>query len=390
MEKVIASERIPIKLWLSDIEEGALEQAKNLANLPFAFKHIAIMPDSHQGYGMPIGGVLACQRTIIPNAVGVDIGCGMCAVKTDLQEVDNERLKKVLGRIRNSVPVGRNHHDKKQTGDILNLDNYEVSKLGSDSISYQENQSAHYQLGSLGGGNHFIEIQQGNDGYIWLMIHSGSRNVGYTVARHYNNLAQEYCKMWHSSVPKDLAFFPVESELFTQYRLEMEYCVDFAFANRMRMMERVQDALLSEFPRVSFDDVINKPHNFAAWENHFNQNVIVHRKGACRARKGEIGMIPGSQGDPSYIVEGKGEPQSFESCSHGAGRKMSRTAARKTLSLKSERANLNRMGVLHALRHDQDLDEAPSAYKNILEVMSNQEDLVNEIVELLPLAVVKG
>lgn len=384
MKRVISTEQITLKLWLEDIEDGALQQAKNLANLPFAFKHIAIMPDSHQGYGMPIGGVLAAKEAIIPNAVGVDIGCGMCSLRTNLREIDINILKKIMGIIRQMVPVGFSRHKNKQ-------DPKWMPEL-TNNIPIVESQfeKAHYQVGTLGGGNHFIEIQKGSDGYIWIMIHSGSRNIGYTVAKHYNDLAKEQCEKWHSTVPKDLAFLPLGTELFTRYLNEMNYCIEFALCNRKLMMERVKLAFAEIIPEVSFSDFINKPHNFASWENHFGQNVIVHRKGATRARDGELGMIPGSQGTSSYIVRGKGNPDSFESCSHGAGRVMSRTKARNTLSVESERKRLNEMGVIHAIRSKNDLDEAPSSYKDIKQVMSNQTDLIDIEIELRPLAVIKG
>lgn len=383
MKKVIESERVPIHLWLEDIEEGALQQAKNIANLPVSFSHVAIMPDSHQGYGMPIGGVLATQNAIIPNAVGVDIGCGMCSLRTNRQEIDRDTLKKIMGRIRDSVPVGFSHHNKKQD------DKWMPDLNGELPIVRQEYESALKQVGTLGGGNHFIEIQEGSDGYIWIMIHSGSRNIGYTVAKHYHNLAKEKNR-GRDDVPKDLAFFREDTDEFSLYSNEMNYCIDFALANRKLIMERVKEAFADEMSGVEFADFINKPHNFAARESHFGKDVIVHRKGATRARQDELGMIPGSQGTPSFIVKGKGNPKAFESCSHGAGRIMSRTKAKKTLSVEDETKSLEERGILHAVRHQSDLDEAPGSYKDIKTVMSNQEDLVDIVIELQPLAVVKG
>lgn len=385
MEKVITEGRIPIKLWLEDMEEGALRQARNLADLPFAFRHIAIMPDSHQGYGMPIGGVLATQGAIIPNAVGVDIGCGMCSLRTNQQNIDEGRLKAVMGIIRDRVPVGFNHHDNKQDAEWM-----PPAEEGETPIADREYDKARYQVGTLGGGNHFIEIQKGSDGYIWIMIHSGSRNIGYTVAKHYNELAREKCGQWFSEVPKDLAFFPRETEEFHRYRREMNYCINFAVNNRKLMMERVKEAFERVIPMVDFSDFINKPHNFAAWENHYGEDVIVHRKGATRAREGERGMIPGSQGTPSYIVRGKGNDESFHSCSHGAGRVMSRRQAKRTLSVEKETAPLEERGILHAIRSESDLDEAPGSYKDIRKVMERQRDLVEVEIELQPLAVIKG
>ena len=384
MIQKIETERIPIKLWLEDIEEGALQQAKDLANLDIAFRHIAIMPDSHQGYGMPIGGILATIDAIIPNAVGVDIGCGMCSLRTNLQEIEIDDLKKVMGRIRETVPVGFKHHEEKQNEEWMPVLEEDLP------IVSREYERGKYQVGTLGGGNHFIEIQKGSDGYIWIMVHSGSRNIGYTVANHYHKKAVEETKKRGNGVPKDLSYFVRGTEEYDNYFKEMNFCIEFALQNRKLMMERVKDAFVEFMPSVEFSNFINKPHNFAAWETHFGEKLMVHRKGATRAEKGEWGMIPGSQGTSSFLVKGKGNPLSFNSCSHGAGRLMSRTEARKTLDLKAEVAQLKEMGVLHALRHKKDLDEAPSSYKDINEVMALQKDLVDIKVELTPLAVIKG
>ncbi|HRK54197.1 MAG TPA: RtcB family protein [Cyclobacteriaceae bacterium] len=386
MKAVITTEKIPIKLWLEveQVEEGALEQARNLANLPFAFKHIAIMPDTHVGYGMPIGAILATKGAVVPNAVGVDIGCGMCSLRTNLTHIETPELKKIMDIIRKTVPVGFNHHESIQD------ESWMPEKKGDLPIVEQEYQSALYQIGTLGGGNHFIEIQKGSDGYIWIMIHSGSRNIGYTVANHYNDIAKEKNKASGENVPRDLAFIPEDSEYFDLYWNEMNYCIDFALANRKLMMERTKLAFMEIMPEVEFADFINKPHNFAALEEHFGEMVIVHRKGATRARKGEWGMIPGSQGTQSFLVKGKGNAKAFESCSHGAGRIMSRSEARKSLDLEEERKILTDQGILHAIRHQSDLDEAPSSYKDIDEVMANQADLVDIQIQLQPLAVIKG
>lgn len=384
MIQKIVTEKIPIKLWLKDLEEGALQQAKDLANLEIAFRHIAIMPDSHQGYGMPIGGVLATKNAIIPNAVGVDIGCGMCSLRTDLREIDQKDLKKIMGMIRKTVPVGFNHH-------LENQDEKWMPAISDDlPVVSKEYKRALTQVGTLGGGNHFIEIQRGSDGYIWIMVHSGSRNIGFTVANHYHNKAKDEIGNIDQDVPEDLAYFMKGSEGYDLYFNEMNYCIEFALQNRKLMTERVKDAFLEFLPDVKFSNFINKPHNFAAWENHFGEDLIVHRKGATRAEKGEWGMIPGSQGTNSYIVKGRGNPLSFNSCSHGAGRIMSRHQARKKLDLKKEKQHLENMGVIHALRNKKDLDEAPGSYKDIRQVMALQKDLVDIQVELTPVAVIKA
>ena len=391
MKQVIATERIPIKMWLDDIEDGALAQAQNLANLPFAFKHIAVMPDAHQGYGMPIGGVMATKGVVVPNAVGVDIGCGMCALKTSLTNLDTETTKKIMGGIRASVPVGFNHHPTNQ--DEKWMPNDIAPDVPGPIIVYQEYGSALKQVGTLGGGNHFIEIQKGSDGHIWVMIHSGSRNLGYKVAKHYNDLAITLNERWFSIIPKsyELAFLPLDTVEGQAYMSEMTYCVEFALSSRLLMMERVKASFYDACPDVEWcGEVINIAHNYAAMEHHFNTNVMVHRKGATQARMGQLGIIPGSQGTASYIVRGLGNPESFESCSHGAGRKMGRKQAQRELDLQEEIERLDKAGVIHGIRNEKDLDEAAGAYKDIDTVMSNQTDLVEVVVELKPLAVIKG
>ncbi len=389
MKKVVTTEKQPIKLWLDDIESGAFEQARNLANLPFVFQHIAVMPDAHQGYGMPIGGVMATEEMVVPNAVGVDIGCGMCAVRTSLTTVSTEQLKQVLAEIRRTVPLGFSHQKKKV--DPRFMPKADVALDGLPVIA-REYQAALTQLGTLGGGNHFIEIQKGDDGRIWLMVHSGSRNLGFKVANYYNRLAMDLNRQWGSSIPKgwQLAYLPTTSVAGQAYLQEMRYCVDFAFANRKMMMERIKDALLAVAPPVFFEPMINIAHNYAAMEVHFDRHVLVHRKGATSARAGEIGIIPGSQGSPSYIVRGLGNPESFASCAHGAGRKMGRKQAQRQLNLEQEKKRLDDQGIIHAVRSSGDLDEAPGAYKDIEEVIDNQLDLVEVVVTLRPLAVVKG
>lgn len=389
--KVINSEKRPIKLWLEDIEDGALNQAKNLANLPFTFKWVSIMPDSHQGYGMPIGGVLATDQVIIPNAVGVDIGCGMCAVKTSLTEIDTETLKKIMGEIRKVVPVGFGHHKEKQDERLMPPI---VSTRNGGKIVEQEYQNALSQIGTLGGGNHFIEIQKGNDGHIWIMIHSGSRNFGFKIAHYYNEEAIKLNEKWRTTVPKEqeLAFLPMGESLADDYINEMNYAIEFALANRKLMMENVLKSFHQILGQVSFsiDPIINIAHNYARLENHFGKNVMIHRKGATLATPETIGIIPGSQGTKSYIVKGKGNPDSFNSCSHGAGRKMGRKEAQRTLNLENEVKMLNDKGIIHSIRGQKDLDEAPSSYKDISVVMDNQKDLIDIQVELTPLAVIKG
>ncbi len=397
MKKVIDSENKPIKMWLNDIEDGALEQAKNLANLPFTFKHIAIMPDCHQGYGMPIGGVLATKDIIIPNAVGVDIGCGVACCKLSVTEITIDQIKQIFGGskeykegIRTLIPVGFSHHSKKQGIDWMP----ELNLYDSNSPIYDNFDSSQKQIGTLGGGNHFIEIQKGSDEHIYIMIHSGSRNLGFKVAKNYNEIAKGLNEKWYSSVNSkwDLAFLPVDSDEGQSYISDMKYCVEFAKHSRLLMMTRCLEAFNTIFDEIYPENNINSywdvAHNYVSLENHFGENVWVHRKGATKAMKGQIGLIPGSQGTSSYIVEGLGNPDSFMSCSHGAGRLMSRTKAKELLNLEDE---IKKMGnIVHGIRHKNNLDEADGAYKNINEVMDNQSDLVKIKTKLTPLGVIKG
>ena len=380
MKQVMTSERIPIKLWLDDIGDKALAQAKDLANLFFAWKWIAIMPDSHLGYGMPIGGVMATRDVIVPNAVGVDIGCGVMAVKLSITDMDTETIKKILGRIREVIPVGFNHNVETQSWNGFN-DAPDIP------IIQQELHSARKQLGTLGGGNHFIEIQKGSDNHIWVMIHSGSRNFGYKTAKEYHERAKKMCMRWKSDIPNlDLAFLPMEDE-GSEYYKAMGYCLDFAKANRNLMMSKAV-RIISEITGAKVEHKIDIHHNYAAFEHHFGKNVLVHRKGATKAMKNSEGIIPGSMGTNSYITIGLGDSDSFMSSSHGAGRRMGRKQAKKNLNLKDEQERME--GIVHGLRTRNDLGEAPGAYKDIEVVMENQKDLVEISIKLLPLGVIKG
>jgi len=382
LNKVITTEKLPIKMWLETIEDEALGQARNLANLPFAFRQIAIMPDSHVGYGMPIGGVLATCGVIIPNAVGVDIGCGVMSVKTSLTEIDESTLKDIMGQIRAVIPVGFNHNKEPRIWEGF-------ARAPDIKIIQDELKSARNQLGTLGGGNHFIEIQRGDDGHIWIMLHSGSRNFGFKTAKTYHMRAKELCERWYSSIPhKDLSFLSMDSQDGQEYFSAMNYCLDFAEANREEMMSQIVQIVCSATASMTYQPSINVHHNYAVMEHHFGSNVMVHRKGAIRAYEGQLGIVPGSMGTSSYITEGLGNEESFKSSSHGAGRKMGRKVATQTLNLAEEQEKM--VGIVHGLRNQSDLDEAPGAYKSIDEVMANQADLVRIVCKLQPLAVIKG
>jgi len=386
MIQTITTEKIPIKLWLSDVEEGAMRQIRNIANFPFAFHHIAIMPDAHEGYGMPIGGVMATREVIVPNAVGVDIGCGVCAQKSSLTGIDTNTIRAIMSDIRTMIPLGFNKHTEKQP-------EYLMPKLEiKGGYIDKEWDNALKSLGSLGGGNHFIEIQRGSDGQIWIMLHSGSRNLGKKTADHYNRMAIRECQAKGSIelIKQELAYLELESEAGEKYFAEMNFCVQYALANRRLMMERIKEAFINNISNIKWEDFINIAHNYASQELHFGHNVIVHRKGATEARAGQTGIIPGSQGTKSYIVEGLGNPESFCSCSHGAGRKLGRKQAIRALDLEDEIEKLDKKGIIHSIRTRDDLDEASGAYKDIDEVIRNQEDLVRVKLVLSPLAVIKG
>ena len=346
--QTITSERIPIKIWAADIDAAALQQARNLANLPFAFRWIAVMPDAHTGYGMPIGGVLATEDMVIPNAVGVDIGCGMAAVRTNLRNVHTEELQDILAIIRAEVPVGFKHHHDPQTWGGFD-------RAPDISIIQDELNSARHQLGTLGGGNHFIEIQRGDDGFVWLMIHSGSRNFGLKVASEYHRLAKASCARGKINLSDpDLSYLTADSPQGREYLTAMNYCLDFARANRALMVERGMQAITAVTGGVGTFEV-NIHHNYAAVESHFGREVLVHRKGATSARKGQAGIIPGSMGAHSYITEGLGNDESFQSSSHGAGRRMGRNEATRRLDLRQEQQKMK--GIIHGLRTKRELDE---------------------------------
>lgn len=383
-----------ILCWSNNPEDEAIEQARNITKHPWLVGNVCLMADTHCGYGMPIGGVVALKNAVCPNMVGVDIGCGMLAVKTSLIEITTEQLKIILGGskeynggIRANIPVGFNKHSKDQECSLFNDDRWYSSDICGRELS-----NAKKQLGTLGGGNHFIEIQKGDDNHIWFMIHSGSRNLGYQVAKHYNKVANDLCKLWkQDSIIKDeLAILPFETDECYRYLQEMQLCLDFAYENRKHMSNVIKSEFRNVFQDIKFEQEINIHHNYASIESHYSQNVMVHRKGATLARENTIGIIPGSQGTSSYIVQGLGNKASLTSCSHGAGRKMSRTKAIANLDLTSEQKLLDDKGILHSIRHKNSLDEAPSAYKDIDVVMEEQKDLVKILVKLQPLAVVKG
>ncbi len=381
--------RLPVKSWCDRVEQGALDQAANLANHPRVVGHVALMPDCHVGYGMPIGGVVACDNAIIPNAVGVDIGCGMCAVQTSVEvdAISRSQIRKCMDAVQERIPLGEGHcHRRPQQWDRFN-------ELPSW-LDEHARELAFRNLGSLGGGNHFVELQAGDDGMVWLMLHSGSRNLGYRIAERHHGIALKR----HSELG-DLAYLEVGSSEGQAYLHDMNVALAYAQENRARMMQVFREALFVTFGDVRFTKEINIHHNYAAKEAHFGRTVWVHRKGATSAKEGEEGIIPGSMGTHSYIVRGCGNPESFQSCAHGAGRKLGRMAASRTLL--REDCDKAMTGIVfsgwHAFRGGGrkmkgllDLSEAPQAYKDIDEVVGASSDLAVPLVRLRPLGVVKG
>ena len=383
--------RVPIKSWAPDLEARAFEQAVNLSNLPFAIDHVALMPDAHAGYGMPIGGVLFADRAVVPYAIGVDIGCGVALVETDLtvETLGAEGLERVLETIDAGVPTGFETLDR-----AVDRDEAEAA-IGielPDSVRAAWFEKSLTQLGTLGGGNHFLEIQRDGNGRVFVMLHSGSRSLGKAICDESHKRALALNKAWHSDLPHDeLAYLPVGSDEFGAYWKAMAFALRFAEVNRTRMLDVVEAAFERHTAIGRFDRVVDVHHNYAAWETHGGMTGIVHRKGAVRARDGETVLIPGSMGTASYVGEGLGNAESFHTCQHGAGRAMSRTAARKAKTSTAVYAEMEALGVLLRSSEPKDVaEEAAFAYKDIESVMAASASLVRATRRLTPLGVVKG
>lgn len=409
-----SKQRKSIKIWLNnkeEVEEACLEQAMNLANLPFVHKWVSLMPDTHAGYGMPIGGVLATTDVIIPNAVGVDIGCGMAFIQANIPaellrntETPNGILAQaIIGNVLRNVPVGFAKHNQMQDSITLaDMDtdlSWDAQKAKYPELAEQCFPNAWYQIGTLGGGNHFIELQADENDHVAIMIHSGSRNLGKQVADFFNKKAVELNKQWYSDVPAEwkLPFLPVNSEIGQDYIKWMQLAMDFAKENRDKMMQQTKSVLYNMvkkytgFTGIEESLSVNAHHNYAAIEHHYGKNVWVHRKGAIRARKGELGIVPGAMGSYSYIVEGLGNEESFMSCSHGAGRKMSRKKAREEFPVEQTIVDLKEQGVYLGKHNKADVsEESRFAYKDIDAVIENELDLIKPIKKLKTVAVIKG
>ncbi len=386
IKAILNQARVPIKLWtdLDTVDSGALTQLTQTANLPFVFKHVAVMPDVHVGKGATVGTVVATQNAIVPACVGVDIGCGMMAVKTRLPSAPVlDRMREIRDAIERAIPVG--FAENKRTAKSVS------SWIGWKQFPGDDKDKAKSQLGSLGGGNHFIELCLDKTDAVWVVLHSGSRNVGKTLAERYIRKAQRICQTNLVQLPnRDLAYLSEGIPEFTEYLNVLDWCQAYALQNRIEMMDRVTGILANFFsdgaPLTRLMEV-NCHHNYVAKEKHFGKNVLLTRKGAVRAQKGDLGIIPGSMGAQSFIVRGLGNEESFHSCSHGAGRKMSRTEAKKRFNLKDLAAQTEGVDC----RKDRGvLDEIPGAYKDIRTVMENQSDLVEVVAELKQFLCIKG
>lgn len=388
----------PIKNWAANIEDQALQQAKNLARLPFiAPQGVALMPDAHAGKGSTVGSVIATERAIIPAAVGVDIGCGMNAVRLSLKASDlPDDLRAIRHQIERDVPLGaggahNRHQELDRNHDRLPaLPSLRFAELLEDELKLGTMHKPVSQLGTLGSGNHFIELCLDENQDVWIMLHSGSRGIGNMIGTHFIERAKRRMEQFFINLPDgDLAYLPEDTDDFKDYMEAVGWAQNYALENRRVMMEAVIAAVRRHIPKefTITQEAINCHHNYVERENHFGRNMWVTRKGAIRARAGDLGIIPGSMGQRSYIVRGKGNMDSYCSCSHGAGRVMSRAEARRKFSLTDLVAQTQ--GV-ECRKDDAVLDEIPSAYKNIDEVMANQADLVEIVHTLKQVLCVKG
>lgn len=395
----LQGEKVEVRLWtpLEEVEFAALTQLKNIAALPWVFKHVAVMPDVHFGMGATVGSVIAMKDAVSPAAVGVDIGCGMGAIRTNLKAEDlPDDLKAIRHQIERDIPVGFNQHDEQvvrrarfgvESDRLVNDTQRLFERFSGLDTSVQDLEGkARKQCGTLGGGNHFIELCLDTQGNVWMMLHSGSRNIGKTLAEVHIGIAR---KLAHNAVlpDPDLATFLKGTPEMEAYRRDLFWAQEYAFLNRRVMFELYKNVMRKFFPQVTFEQPILCHHNYVSEEVHFGEDLIVTRKGAISAKLGQLGIIPGSMGARSFIVSGLGNEESFCSASHGAGRRLSRTKAKKTFTL-ADLAEQTK-GV-ECRKDDGVLDEIPGAYKDIEQVMRNQADLVKVKAELRQVLCVKG
>ncbi|HRL97939.1 MAG: RtcB family protein [Alicycliphilus sp.] len=396
VQQVLTTQRVPVKIWTNDVDDRSKEQLTNIAGLPFVHHHVAAMPDVHLGIGATIGSVIATHKAIIPAAVGVDIGCGMVAARLSItaNHLDEKALQKVFDQITRDVPVGRGQHADERVlvaaarpfepGLKALTDRHPHLLKAFGKFSKWTN-----QMGTLGGGNHFIEVCLDESDQVWVMLHSGSRGIGNAIADYFIQLARKDMERWMIQLPdRDLAYFPEGTEHFNDYVEAVHWAQEYAMANRQAMLDLVLDALARHLPPFTVTtEAVNCHHNYVAKEHHYGADVWVTRKGAIRAREGDLGIVPGSMGARSYIVRGKGNTESFCSSAHGAGRRMSRTAAEKHFT----EADLQAQTAGVICRKDKGvLDEIPGAYKDIDQVMANQRDLTEILHTLKQVVCVKG
>ncbi len=391
-----------VKMWTRGvpIEDEARRQLANTARMPFIFRHLAAMPDVHVGIGATVGSIVATKGAIIPAAVGVDIGCGMMAVQTTLKAADlPESLATVRAQIERAVPhgfvtvPGRSHKGAWSVAPNSIITRWRGLAERLDRIAEKyprlKPKKPQDQLGTLGGGNHFVEICLDAEQTVWVMLHSGSRGIGNLIGQTFIELARDDMRRHFINLPdRDLAYLVEGSQHFDDYVEAMEWAQDYAAENRRAMMDSVLRVLREELRPFALGEMaVNCHHNYTARERHFGEDVLVTRKGAVRAAHGELGIIPGSMGTRSYIVRGLGNAESFESCSHGAGRRMSRTEARKRFTVAEHEAAT---AGIECRKDAEVIDETPAAYKDIDAVMDAQRDLVEIVHTLKQVVCVKG
>jgi tRNA-splicing ligase RtcB len=393
-----------VKAWIDgvELEDAARAQIDNVASLPFIHKHIAVMPDVHWGYGATVGSVIPTKEVIIPAAVGVDIGCGMIAQRTTLTASDlPDNLHALRTEVERRVPHGRTNQGgpgdrgawsepPRQVGDAFGrlVDNLAQIVAKHPKIKQSSERAANH-LGTLGTGNHFIEVCLDQEQRVWVMLHSGSRGIGNRIGTYFIELAKADMRKWHINLPDvDLAYLPEGTENHNDYVDAVHWAQDYAKINRSVMMAAALDALAAVVKPFDCDEqAVNCHHNYVQKENHFGANIFVTRKGAVRARAGDLGIIPGSMGVRSYIVRGKGNPDSFNSCSHGAGRRMSRGAAKKAFTLED---HIKATDGVECRKDIEVIDETPGAYKDIDAVIAAQSDLIDVVHTLKQVVCVKG
>jgi tRNA-splicing ligase RtcB len=393
--KIIETAGVPINAWVDGVEfeDEAREQLERLASLPIIFDHVAVMPDVHAGIGATVGSVIATKGAIIPSAVGVDIGCGMVAVRTSLRASDlPDDLASIRSALERVIPVGFAAHQRVPASIETAWKALEAGhRWIVEKYPKIDNGKAVTQLGTLGGGNHYVELVIDEEQFVWLMLHSGSRGIGNKIGTYFIGSARDaLAKRGYGLPDQDLAWLEAGTEAFDDYVRALRWAQDYARANRAAMVDRALDALRRREDLPAFKllgEAVNCHHNYASVEEHFGERVIVTRKGAVSARAGEFGLIPGSMGARSYVVRGKGNVDSFHSCSHGAGRRMGRTEAKRRYTA----ADLEAQTAGIECRKDAGVvDEIPSAYKSIEAVIAAQRDLIDVVHELRQVLCIKG